>query len=628
MIKPKPQFSGVSHQGENPSAQAPKKVARAGETPASHPWWKVMCLSGVDYFSTLGYQPGIAVMAAGVLAPVATLLLVAVTLLGVVPVYRRIAQQSPEGLGSVALIARLVHGWKGAFIILVLLGFALTDFMITITLSCADAATHVLHSASSPWIIPVTVAFVCALAGVFLRGFREAVGVAVVLVVAYLALNAVVIGRCFVALYADPTPLAGWWQQLSMAGAHPADMALVACLVFPKLALGLSGFETGVSVMPLIRAHSVEQRVRCGKVLLAVSAALMCGYLVCSSIVTTVLIPEAALHAGGPADGRALSWLAHQYLGQGFGACYDLASVAILWFAGASAMSGMLALIPRYLPRMGMAPQWARRRRPMVVALSVIAVVVTVAFEADVDRQSGAYATGVLVLLVSGAAAVSVTSRSRKARVIGGVTTAVLGYTLVANIVERPDGLKVGACFIVGIVVVSVVSRAWRSFELRDGGVSFDTRAENIIRAAGSGSQIALVPCRQGVGADGLASKEVRVRSANGLEDESLIFVAVTLSDPATFAGHLTVRGSMINSVPVLTCTAPSVANAVAVVALAIQSLTQVSPDIYFEWAPGNPLCDMIRFIATGRGQNATATQEMLRRFAPDGRPRPQVHIS
>lgn len=627
-----------------------------------HPWWQVMCLTGVDYFSTLGYQPGIAFLAAQALSPVATLILVLLTLFGALPIYNRVADESPHGEGSISMLEHQLSRWKGKLFVLVLLGFVATDFIITITLSAADATAHIIENPFTPEILKhqvgVTLALITVLGLIFLRGFKEAIGIAVLLVAIYLLLNSIVIAYGLYDLFTHPQHFPEWKQALLQ---HPKVhgnawlIIAVSLMLFPKLALGLSGFETGVAVMPLVKGdddlsegdwaniqstrtghgedaktqHLLRGRIRNARKLLRSAALIMSVMLISSSFVTSILIPAEKFLEGGEANGRAISYLAHEFFGNIFGTVYDLSTISILWFAGASAMAGLLSIVPRYLPRYGMAPEWARAARPLAIVIVVIAFAVTLIFKADVDAQGGAYATGVLVLMTSAAIAVTLAARRKQENWYPYLLIALIFiYTTLQNIHERPEGIKIASFFILTIIFASLFSRVWRSTELRVEQIELDDKARQFIKDAAKGT-IRIITNRRDKGdADEYAHKEHEKRTSNHIPaGEPILFFEVTPGDASEFSGTLSIRGETVDGYRILRTESPAVPNAIAAFLLYLRDEMGKLPHVYFGWSEGNPISYLLKYIAFGEGDTAPVTHEVLRKAEKDSNRRPIVHV-
>ena len=617
--------------------EAPGSKQRAVHTTA---WWKVMCLTGVDYFSTLAYQPSIAFIAAGALSPIATLVLVLLTLFGALPMYGRIAAMSPHGQGSILILEELFPRWKGKVIVLCLLGFAATDFVITITLSAADASAHLIQNPLTPSFLDhptiVTLLLLVVLGAIFLRGFHEAITLAVGLVCIYMTLNAIVISNGLLAILHQPHLVTEWKGALFARHGNPLMMGAMAIILFPKLALGLSGFETGVAVMPLVRGDATDTeanpagRIRNTKKLLMTAALIMSVLLLSSSFVTAVLIPADAFAPGHPADGRALAYLAHERFGSLFGTVYDISTISILWFAGASALAGLLNLIPRYLPRYGMAPEWARANRPLVLIILGITIVVTIIFDASVDAQGGAYATGVLVLMSSAALAVAITAwRNRSRWAVFMAITVVFAYTTVTNVFERPEGIKIASLFILTIIAMSLVSRVLRSTELRVHGIVPDPLAATFIESLETGGAIQIIANRPGSGLpDEYEAKLLDAQQTHHLPpSDPVLFLEVRPGDASNFSELLQIEGRYVGPHRILRCQSAAIPNAIAALLLYIRDRTGQTPHVYFGWTEGNPITYLLKFLAFGEGDTAPVTREVLRQTEHDPLRRPRVHV-
>ena len=638
----------------------------------THPWWKVMCLTGVDYFSTLGYQPGIAALAAGALAPFATLILVILTLFGALPMYRRVAYESPHGDGSISMLETVLKWWQGKMFVLALIGFAATGFIITITLSAADAAAHVVENPiTKSWAeghnVGITLFLIALLGAVFLKGFGEAIGIAVALVIVFIALNLVVIGGGFWHIFHHPELVADWKSRLFTEHSGYLAMFGASLLVFPRLALGLSGFETGVVVMPLIKGDPDDNpnrplgRIRNARKLLTTAASIMSVMLILSAVATTLYVPPAEFEApqiaqpavefqertettpeiqaqdavpalpAGKAYGRALAYMAHDIFGDGFGTAYDVSTIAILWFAGSSAMAGLLNIMPRYLPRYGMAPEWMRATRPLTLIFTGICFLVTIAFSADVESQAGAYATGVLALMTSATVAVTLSAKRAgqyKMMVGFGVVCAIFIYTTAVTIRDDPGGLKIALIFIAGIVALSLLSRVYRTTELRAEEFNMDSKAQQIIEEAAKG-HIRIVANHPNERDEAeYRAKEIEKRENNHIPSgDPIIFLEVTVVDASNFSGAISVRGEERFGFQILRVYATTVPNAIAALLLRIRDQTGVIPHVYFAWTEGNPLVYIFNYIVFGQGDVPPVTHEVLREAESDPAKRPRVHV-
>jgi hypothetical protein len=641
--------------GDAPEARTDPGLVAPEVPQHTAPWYLTLWLTGVDYFSSLGYAPGLAFLAAGYVAPLATLILVFVTFAAAVPVYAFVAKHSHQGEGSIKMIERLTTGWGrlgwlGKTLVLVLLGFAMTDFVITITLSAADATVHILENPLWPKHLEpsrtvLTAGLILMLCAVFLKGFKEAIGLAAAISIPYMLMNYTIITAGFVHLGNDPTKFDAWWALVSNFDAahlrsmlntvdpiHALDpvnwiqgggfgtLLLVSVLVFPKLALGLSGFETGVAVMPLITGATAEDRIRRTRRLLVIAALLMSIGLLGSSITTALIIPSSAFAPHGEAHGRAISYLAHHLLGHGFGTVYDVFTVLILWFAGSSAMAGLLNIIPRYLPRFGMSPDWLAYRRPMVLVMTGICLLVNYGFDADVEAQGGAYATGVLVLMASGALAVTLAEwQSWKLRVAFTAIMGVFGYVLVVNVIERPDGLRIAGYFIGATVLASLYSRWHRASELRVQAFSFVDRASaSLWKELIQMPRLVLVPHRT----RGPEARQSTVaRTLLHLDQDTraktkMIFLHVELTeDPSTFTSPIKVKCWKEGEDVVIEVTnAVAVANAIAYIGLELG----VDEVVIGLLDSGTPVVNAVLYLLFGTGEVGYAVRAILNRVRDD----------
>ena len=652
-------------------------------------WLWVMCLLGLDYFSTLAYQPSITMEVAGRLGPLATAVVILVTLAGALPVYCYLAGRSPGGDGSIGMMERLIRGWKGKTLVLILLGFAATDFTMLKTISLADAAQHLIRSDDVGWrenLIRVTaylreqaeplgpyisslfneqltVTLFLGAIGFFFwfllrKGFnRNVLVLAVPLVCAYLLLNGLLLGGGIRYLADHPHLLENWLQQVQegdwlidkpfWAGSDWLSVGLLSLLFLPSLALGLSGFEFSMILMPQVRGKEGEDpprtRIRNTRKVLIVAALIMAVYLLSSSFVTGLLIPFKEFQGEGKAVNRALAYLAHggaltvgpdpilPWCGALFGTLYDVVTVLILCLAGTSVMTALAVLLPQFLMRFGMELKRAHRWGLILIVFASVNLLVTLYFQASVSAQRNAYASGVLVLMSSAAVATVLDKRRRGERwglaYYSTLVATVFVLTTLAVALHSGSGLVIAGCFIVTLLASSIISRAFRADELRTVGFEFkDAQSKFLWDSLRLADFPILVPHRPG--AREREIKEEQIRRHHQLAPESeIVFLEVEMDDPSNFFQNLLVEVFREDRRVVIKLTrCVSVAHAIAAVAMEM-SRESKPPGLHFGWSEMDLLTSSWSYFAFGEGNIPWKVRELILAAEPEPERQPRVIV-
>jgi hypothetical protein len=647
-----------------------------------NPWLLVLSLVGVDYFSTLAYLPSMAVEAAGPLAPVAAASVVGATFLLALPVYWYVIGRSAEGRGATGMLEAAIPGWRGKLAVLTLLGFAAADFVITRSLSLADAAIHINanprgrhlfqslpqlvgdeHGLPAPieslvrTLIDPQVAVTLALTllsfllwQVLKRGLtRRVLWVTACAVLAYLALTLFVIGsgllhawragaleRGFAALFEEQERAPRHWTWLWLS---------LAAWTFPQMVLGLSGFEMIMTIAPQVRGPEVRERVRNTRKLMLVAAVIMSLYLLGAVTATTLLVPRTELLFGGAARHRSLAYLAHgsplasgepataasPLFGPTFGDLFDASTILMLVLAGATVTMSLRNLLPHYLQRLGMEMSWAGRVGAILHVLNLIVLLVTVVFRASPSSQQWAYSTSVLVLLTAASLAASQDLVRRKSRVVWLVPAVAATFFLSMTgltIFINHSGLTIALAFVAAILVSSFISRWIRSTELRFEGFDFMDEATTARweELRHSGAKV-LVPHRPG--RISVAEKAASIQRDYRLDPAThVIFIEATLGDPSNFYQKPLMkieRDGALEVIRVSQCV--SISHVLAAICLELSRGRGEPPEIVFGWSHESPLAANLNFLLLGEGNVPWMVKELVRKAMPAEARQPRIII-